>query len=86
MISDEELNSYSNEDLELLSNKCRKIHSDRIDKCDHTFVEIKSYGGSECSKCGKDGEWYCPDSPNHQCVYTKSYDWCDFCGGPEERK
>lgn len=86
MISDEELNSYSNEDLNTLSNKCRKIHSDRVLKCEHTFIEIKFFGGAKCSKCGKEGGWHCPDSPNHQCVYTHDYDECDFCGGPEERK
>lgn len=42
----------------------------------------------KCDKCGlRDyNSWYCKQSPNHKCQYSISYDCCDFCGNPEERK
>ena len=56
------------------------------DTCNHNIVETK-YGSGECTDCGhKIGGWYCPDSPNHECEYSESNDWCDYCGQPDERK
>lgn len=40
-----------------------------------------------CPSCGLRGTgWWCAASPTKTCVYSKSYDQCDFCGNPEERK
>lgn len=53
--------------------------------CKHVYA-ASEYGGAYCAVCQERGGWYCPDSPDHLCKYSKSYDWCDFCGEPEERK
>lgn len=53
--------------------------------CGHVYTET-NYGGAYCAVCGADGGWWCPDSKDHLCHYTKSYDSCDFCGASEERK
>lgn len=43
--------------------------------------------GAKCSICGKRlNEWYCPKSEDHLCHYSRSWDSCDFCGMPGERK
>ena len=39
-----------------------------------------------CGLCGKRLGWWCPDSQNHQCAYSVSWDNCDFCGEPDDRK
>lgn len=44
------------------------------------------FGGAHCLICMQSFGWYCPDSPDHICRYTKSRDYCDYCGYPEERK
>jgi hypothetical protein len=45
-----------------------------------------AFGGAVC-KCGTHAYgWYCPTSPTKLCVYAKSFDSCDYCGDPEERK
>jgi hypothetical protein len=36
--------------------------------------------------CRRDLGWYCPNSTDHRCHYSRSLDRCDFCGQPEERK
>lgn len=30
--------------------------------------------------------WRCPTSPTGRCYYTRSFEECDYCGQPEERK
>lgn len=42
--------------------------------------------GVYCEVCGKSFGWFCPKSPDMKCHYSKSYDGCDYCGMPEERK
>ena len=47
----------------------------------------ESYSAAVCADCGERSfGWYCPKSPDGQCHYTKSFDGCDYCGNPEERK
>ena len=41
--------------------------------------------GAICKVCGTDLGWYCPNSPDHRCHYSRSFDSCDFCHNPEER-
>ena len=53
--------------------------------CQHAYAESE-FGGAYCAVCGDRGGWYCPSSPTHLCVYSASFDCCDFCGEPEERK
>ena len=53
-------------------------------ECPHEWMKV---GASvQCRICGEDGGWWCPDSPDHLCLYTDDFDQCDFCGQPEERK
>lgn len=52
--------------------------------CSHRF--IKHGMSAVCILCGKWDGWYCPDSEDHRCHYSKSRDDCDFCHQPEERK
>lgn len=63
--------------------------------CKHEIAEkepqiwggYKHYGYASCWVCGYDFySWYCPDSPDHLCHYSKNYDSCDYCHQPEERK
>lgn len=55
--------------------------------CESLGHTIKKDGTSAtCDTCWHDGGWWCPKSKNHMCQYTKSYDSCDFCHQPEERK
>lgn len=42
--------------------------------------------GARCKICGRDLGWYCPNSEDHVCHYTKIYWICDNCGMPDERK
>jgi len=57
--------------------------------CDHQWYE-KTNGGACCIWCEtspKTHTWYCKESPDHLCHYTKgTHDECDFCGQPQERK
>ena len=53
--------------------------------CQHGKI-VRQHDSAVCAKCGKDFGWWCPKSPDHCCHYSKSYDSCDFCGEPEERK
>jgi len=72
-------------------NTCREIISTTemdlrvlLVKCHHKI--IKEYESAVCIICGKNFGWWCPKSPDHFCHYSESYDSCDFCGEPEERK
>lgn len=57
------------------------------DKEPEIWGNHKYYGSALCWICGHYfGGWYCPDSPDHLCHYSKSYDCCDYCHQPEERK
>lgn len=51
----------------------------------HNVVETL-WGSAQCDVCQARLGWYCPDTPNHQCAYTRHYDQCDYCGQPRERK
>jgi len=42
--------------------------------------------GVYCEVCSESFGWFCPESPDMKCHYSKSYDQCDYCGMPEERK
>jgi len=42
--------------------------------------------GAVCSVCGQSFGWWCPNSPDHLCHYSKSDDDCDYCHMPSERK
>lgn len=63
--------------------------------CKH-FVPVqkmdsyKEYGSASCSTCETRLGWYCPDNPEHYCVYDDNndpcHDNCTFCHEPEERK
>lgn len=37
--------------------------------CKCNIIKKKEYGGAECSICGRDIGWYCPDSPDKICHY-----------------
>jgi hypothetical protein len=53
---------------------------------EHVWELDGSHGGAKCA-CGKHADqWYCETSPDHLCKYSKSFDSCDYCGDPEERK
>jgi len=58
-------------------------------ECRHKFVDNGVSGAAICSICGhRPGYWFCPSSPfsDKQCSYSESYDECDYCHEPEERK
>jgi len=57
--------------------------------CPHKFVKKTIAPNVEivmCRICNRRDGWWCPESPNHCCSYTKDFDQCDYCGQPEERK
>lgn len=63
--------------------------------CKHSYVPTRPYDPSDpwfsasciCNRCGDEGGWYCPKSPDGQCHYTqKSGETCIHCGNPDERK
>lgn len=54
-------------------------------RCKHVYKQTE-YGAAYCAVCGDRSGWWCPDSADHLCHYSKDYDCCDFCGEPEERK
>jgi 3',5'-cyclic AMP phosphodiesterase CpdA len=39
-----------------------------------------------CIICGENFGWWCPKSPDGFCEYSTTFDSCDWCGEPEERK
>jgi hypothetical protein len=62
-----------------------------VEICEHKrFISSdpgESYSAAICADCGeRHFGWYCPKSPDGQCHYSKSFDCCDYCGYPEERK
>jgi hypothetical protein len=65
-------------------------HTCRVDaKENPSYISAggwKDWGGARCCICNVNHGWYCPDSPDHSCHYSQSYDSCDHCGEPEERK
>jgi hypothetical protein len=58
---------------------------DQHEKEGHVYVPM-GYMSVGCEICDKDFGWWCPDSPNHCCQYSKSEDSCDYCHQPLERK
>ena len=62
--------------------------SQLLHSCPCTNIVKGRYGLSAiCNVCDRDFGWYCTTSPLHKsCVYTVSFDCCDYCGQPEERK
>ena len=55
----------------------------------HNLEKVSDFG--VCTICKKCFDWWCEESPNHQCDYTQEdgsfdFDCCRYCGGPEERK
>jgi hypothetical protein len=66
-------------------------------ECEHRIIQHKYSPNSPfdglavCEICDKYFGWYCPDSPDHKCEYKQAdgsydYDYCIYCGEPEERK
>ena len=60
-------------------------------KCEHKRMISsdpgESYSAAVCADCGERMfGWYCPKSPDGRCHYSKSFDSCDYCEYPEERK
>ena len=47
--------------------------------------EFPDWGAARCFVCGESLGWYCPDSPDGACHYSKG-EGCDYCGEPSERK
>lgn len=67
-------------EVKLANERLRKL----LNSCPHE--DISRDGESAiCAVCNKDFGWWCPDSPNNTCSYTKDLDQCDFCGNPEGR-
>jgi hypothetical protein len=61
------------------------------EECKHEELDINDYGSATCLICGKYFDWYCPTSPTLECDYEQEdgswdYDYCRYCGEPEERK
>lgn len=55
-------------DLKSKLHAAQKEYDTHLKTCDHTIVKGK-YGGAECTECGKDFGWWCPNSPDHVCHY-----------------
>ena len=59
--------------------------------CNHPKLMSSDPQDPDCSRaicpvCGESFGWWCPKSPDGKCHYSKSFDSCDYCGNPEERK
>lgn len=55
----------------------------------HNLEKVSDLG--VCTICKRCFDWWCEESPNHQCDYTQEdgsfdFDSCRYCGGPDERK
>ena len=82
--------------IEIKKKKIKELNNQLLDlhlRCpcrdERNWAEViikARYERAECSVCGRDFDWWCPESPNHVCRYSESEDWCDFCGQPLERK
>lgn len=75
------------EELDILENNLEQL----TEKCSHSDLDISPWDTATCNICGKDFDWYCPESPTLTCDYEQedgSYDedCCRYCGCPEERK
>lgn len=60
-------------------------------ECSHESIKVDKFGSADCNICGKIFDWYCPTSPTLECDYEQedgnyNYEYCRYCGNPEERK
>jgi len=74
-----------------LANSCVKIGGHVIVPRDLEIMEkLKTDKWAStsaiCLVCGTDFGWWCPESPDHICHYSRSEDECDYCHMPMERK